>query len=161
MQQVYILCGLPGSGKSTWAKKKVEEDELNRTIIVNKDAIQQMLLGKYEYVPEIRSLVRILSHISIWEALDRGYDVIIDDCHIKKEMRKILLAQFRFRDDIDISLIYFSENERNLEYRMLSPKGVSKEIWSEVIENMKKDFEPPTQDELGSEIKLIVDPEEV
>ena len=159
MQQVYILCGLPGSGKSTWAKKKVEDDTSNKTVIVNKDAIQTMLLGGYDYVPEVRSLVRILSHISIWEALDREYNIIIDDCHIKKEMRKVLLAQFRFRDDIEISLVYFTENEKNLEYRMLSPKGLPKERWSEVIDSMKQDFEIPTQEEIGSKIKLIVDPE--
>ena len=159
MQQVYILCGLPGSGKSTWAKKKVEDDTSNKTVIVNKDAIQTMLLGGYDYVPEVRSLVRILSHISIWEALDREYNIIIDDCHIKKEMRKVLLAQFRFRDDIEISLVYFTENEKNLEYRMLSPKGLPKERWSEVIDSMKQDFEIPTREEIGSKIKLIVDPE--
>ena len=159
MQQVYILCGLPGSGKSTWAKKKVSEDISNKTVIINKDSIQEMLLGQYKYIPAIRSLIKIISHLSIWEAIDRGYNVIIDDCHIKSEMRKVLLAQFRFREDIGVTLIFFSENKKNLEYRMLSPKGIDEKTWADVIENMKQDFEIPTQDELGSEVSFIIDPE--
>ena len=158
MMHAYVLCGLPGSGKSTWAKNMVMKDSSNKTVIVNKDMIREMLLGKYDYMRELENLVQMIAHVSAWEALDRGYDVIIDECHITKEKRKTALAQFVSRKDISISVVYFTENKKNLEYRMLSPRGMSATQWSDVIDSMRSNFEPPTEEELGSEIELLIDP---
>ena len=159
MSYVYLLCGLPGSGKSTWAKNTVKNDSSNKTVIVNKDMIREMLRGKYDYIPELENLVKMIAHISTWEALDRGYNVIIDECHVTAENRKRILTQFANKKDISVSVVYFTENKKNLEYRMRNSRGMSEEKWFDVIENMKKDFEEPTTNELGSSVELItVDP---
>jgi predicted kinase len=155
MLNIYILCGLPGSGKSTWARKKVEEDSENKTIIINKDSIREMLFGIYKYLPEAENLVSMITHISIWEAIDRNYNIIVDECHMSAQKRKHLFVNFNNRDDLKITLVYFTENENNLSYRMLDPRGLSEEKWADVIDGMKENFEVPTQDELGSKVELI------
>ena len=47
MQNVYILMGLPGAGKTTWAEKKTKEND--NTIIISRDDIRYMLSHSYRY----------------------------------------------------------------------------------------------------------------
>lgn len=42
-QQVWVLCGLIGSGKSTWAKAALKSKP--NTIVVCKDALRYMIYG--------------------------------------------------------------------------------------------------------------------
>ena len=74
-QKIYFLRGLPASGKSTWAKKKCEED--SNIVRVNKDDIRAMMGGKYTSGKE-KVTLGIRDSI-IKEALGSGKSVIIDD----------------------------------------------------------------------------------
>lgn len=79
MKTIFITKGLPASGKSTYAKKKVLE--YPNTVIVNRDSIRTMLMGEYKYFPfgsSMEKLVTQLERGSIVAALDKGYNVIID-----------------------------------------------------------------------------------
>jgi predicted kinase len=79
MLTIFITKGLPASGKSTWAKKKVME--YPNTIIVNRDKIREMLKGEYKNFPfgsSMEKLVTQLERGSVVASLDKGYNVIID-----------------------------------------------------------------------------------
>jgi predicted kinase len=45
---LYILIGLPGSGKTTWAKNKAKDDL--RTVIISRDGFRSMIKGEGEYI---------------------------------------------------------------------------------------------------------------
>ena len=75
-----ILCrGIQGSGKSTWAKAWVAEDPEHR-IRINNDDIRNML-GPY-WVLDREKLVSAIKQRMAQEAMDRGYDIVVDNMNL-------------------------------------------------------------------------------
>lgn len=80
MKKVIILVGLPGSGKSTWAKKLISQNP-NQYKRVNKDELRLMLdNGKWSRDSE--KLVLALRDTIILQALENGKHVIVDDTNL-------------------------------------------------------------------------------
>ena len=148
--KLYILCGLIGSGKSTWAREKAKGD---KTVIINKDQIRTMLEGEYFFDNEYEQLVKQLAKISIIRALEKGFNVIVDETNITKIKRQIyfgLIKEFSSIIDynVKVEIMYFPEREKNIENRMKDPKGQSRESWEAVYKGMVSSFEEPTIQEL-------------
>ncbi|MFA6609060.1 MAG: AAA family ATPase, partial [Candidatus Paceibacterota bacterium] len=91
MQTVFILRGLPGSGKSTFARElmKKEPDRWRR---VNRDDLRGMFGTTYNRSNE--DFVRNVQDLLIKQALSEGKDVIIDNTHLipmtVKKLHKLL-----------------------------------------------------------------------
>ena len=95
MQKVILTKGLPGSGKTTWAKEQVQISN-GFTVVVCKDDIREMLnnsihsKGREAFVLKIRDLI-------ILESLKEGKSVIVADTNLnpihETEIRK-LVADF-------------------------------------------------------------------
>lgn len=78
-QKVIVLIGLPGSGKSTWAKELVKTKSKWKRI--NKDDLRGMLDGGvWSKVNEL--FIKASRNALIELALDTGYSVIVDDTNI-------------------------------------------------------------------------------
>ena len=75
MPKVIILQGLPGSGKSTWAKEQCSLD--NRTKRITKDDLRAMLGG--DYSKGLENLVKATRDFIIKQAMMLGYETIIID----------------------------------------------------------------------------------
>ncbi len=75
MQKIIILQGIPGSGKSTWARNFIK-DKSESYIIVCRDDIRNML-GDY-WVPKRENLVSEIEMDCITAGLKLGYNIIID-----------------------------------------------------------------------------------
>jgi len=84
--KLIIVQGIPGSGKSTWARNYIKEREPNEIVIVNRDSIREML-GTY-WVPDREPLVSEIEMFMIEEALNRKYDVIIDATNLNPKTIK-------------------------------------------------------------------------
>ena len=67
--------GLPGSGKSTWAKEQCAKDNTIKRI--NKDDLRAMLGG--DHSRGLENLVKATRNFIIKQAMMSGYDIIIDD----------------------------------------------------------------------------------
>lgn len=79
-QQVIILKGLPGSGKSTWAREQLLASK-GRIKRINKDDLRAMLdAGEWSATNE-RFVVQARDTL-LMAALTAGYDVIIDDTNL-------------------------------------------------------------------------------
>lgn len=75
-----ILCrGIQGSGKTYFAKAWCAEDPENR-VRINNDDIRNML-GKY-WVVEREPLVSEMKQYLTQAAMDRGYDIVIDNMNL-------------------------------------------------------------------------------
>lgn len=89
MQTIWILKGLPGSGKSTWAKEQVlrEPGKYKR---INKDDLRAMLdAGKWS--PENEKFVLGVRNSIATDALRRGMNVIVDDTNLDSDHYKNIL----------------------------------------------------------------------
>ena len=105
MKTVLILKGLPGSGKSTTAKKLVA-DHPNVWKRVNKDDMRAMLdvghhtKGNEKFVLKLRDII-------IYEALKDGKSVVIDDTNLhpkhEKQIREVV-ANYRAETGQDIKI---------------------------------------------------------
>lgn len=80
MLKVYLLQGLPASGKSTWAKAEVAEHP-GMYKRVNKDELRSML-DAGEWSKDNEKFVLALRDKIILSALDAGKHVIVDDTNL-------------------------------------------------------------------------------
>lgn len=88
MPKVIILQGLPGSGKSTWAKEKVRENN-GEWIRINKDDLRAMLHDATHSDKQERQ-IEMTRDVIIQTFLRKGKNVIIDDTNLHpKHIRKI------------------------------------------------------------------------
>lgn len=81
MKQVILTCGLPGSGKSTWAKEKLAK-EPDKYIRLNRDDMRMMFNNKYRVDTKTENLTLIARDYLLVKTLEAGKNVIIDDCNL-------------------------------------------------------------------------------
>lgn len=80
MTKIIICRGLPGSGKTTWAKNYIKQNVFSNIIRVNRDDIRKMFGISYNEFAE--RFVKEIEKDVITKALNAGYDVIVDDTNI-------------------------------------------------------------------------------
>lgn len=92
-QTLYLLCGIPGSGKSTWGRAKAKS--LGGTYI-SRDEIRFSLLQEDEdYFSKEAETVETFRY-RIQEAIDNGNEIIIVDAtHNNERSRNALLDSLR------------------------------------------------------------------
>lgn len=93
MAKLIMLLGLPGSGKSTWAKEYIDSAS-RKTKRINKDALRDLLdNGKHTRANE-KFILTLRDNIVV-EALQQDIDIIVDDTNFapKHEARLRQLAQ--------------------------------------------------------------------
>lgn len=84
---IMVTVGLPGSGKSTWAKKWVSEDAANR-VRVNRDDLRYMMHGVGFLDREMEDIVSRMEEAAVSAAVKRGKDVVVDAMHLTARYRK-------------------------------------------------------------------------
>ena len=112
-QKVYFLMGLPASGKSSWAKEKIEEDRHNGIITkrVNKDDLRAMMDNSI-HSKEREKFVNDIQYTIVTDALLSGYDVIIDNTHLNpvhfdKVQELVQEISNNIKKDIDLEKKFF------------------------------------------------------
>ena len=118
MSKLIICRGLPASGKSTWAKQWVLEDPEHR-VRINQDDIR-LMLGKY-WVPSREKLVQEIQFNAIIEALNREFDVVIDNTNLNNKVldqfnrliRTFEDYEIEYKDFFDTPLSVCIERDKN------------------------------------------------
>jgi predicted kinase len=84
-KKLILTRGIQGSGKTTYAKKWVEESPTSR-IRINNDDLRNML-GPY-WVPAREDLVSNTKRSIAIDAIQKGYDIIVDNMNLNpKEVK--------------------------------------------------------------------------
>lgn len=123
-KKLILTRGIQGSGKSTWARKWVEEDPEHR-VRINNDDIRNMF-GVY-WVPSREKLVTEAKANMITFALINGYDVVVDNMNLNpKEDTWIRTLCEKIEKDTGIHV--------NIEY---------KDFWTPVEECIRRDAMRP------------------
>lgn len=149
MSKLYVLVGLPGSGKSSWIEKHLTDNDVH----ISRDEIRFELLEPNDEYFKHEDLVfnRFVEHINF--GLRSGFNVFADATHISKGSRWKLLSRINvpntevaaiwIRTPFEQTLIQNAQREG----RALVPE--------DVIYNMRKGFQAPTFEEGFSEIYII------
>lgn len=101
--ELYIMIGIPCSGKSTYVKKHFN---CSNTIIVSSDQIRKELTGTYKYSMSDNDFVFALAEYNIEQALSKGYNVVFDATNtILNYRRKVLDIGKSFNSHI-VALVF-------------------------------------------------------
>ena len=96
MSKLVIMRGLPGSGKSTWAKAWVNEDPINR-VRLNWDDMRNMM-GPY-WIPERENtgILKELREKFLKHMMERNWDIVCDNMNLNSkeiEFYKNIVKEF-------------------------------------------------------------------
>lgn len=88
--QVISTQGLPGSGKSTWVKKFLQ-NQTDDWVVIHPDSIRLELTGNIEDQSKNAEVFK-LAFQRMEDALKSGKNVIFDACSQSRERRKPIIA---------------------------------------------------------------------
>ena len=147
MATLYVMCGVPGSGKTTYC-----ENELSDIIHVSRDDIRFRLLKPGESYFAHEKEVTDCFWSTINEYLNKGCDVIADQTSLTKGARKKLLTHITVPcEKIAVVMMTPLEvcKERN------SQRVGARNVPESTLESMWEDFTIPTYEE-GFDIIIMV-----
>jgi predicted kinase len=143
--KIRILIGVPGSGKSTWAKDFVKShDNWTR---VSRDDFRDMLKNSGVVENKVENIINELVDATIEQSLLKKMNVIVDNTNLKEKYIQTIIEKFKYSADIeyqvfDVSLDKAIERDRNR-----TEKTVGKHIISKMYKDYKVlmdsfDFQP-------------------
>lgn len=139
-----IMCGYPGSGKSTYLEKLYTQATANLrpAVVLCPDDFRLALTGKIFYSPAEDS---VWSHVKIAARvlLKRNHHVIIDACHLTIGSRG---SWIRLARDVGVQIdcYWVNINPETAVEQNASRKGI---VPDEVMKRMMSGFIRPTTDE--------------
>ena len=149
MRTLYLLRGIPGSGKSTWIKENHLEP-----YTLSADAMRLMIQSPILTV-DGKTVISQNNDKQAWkllfsfleERMDRGEFVIVDATHYKKDSiykYKTLIEKYRYRayviDFTDIPLDVCKERNLQREGYKYVPEIVLEKMYNVIVEEAKTPF---------------------
>ncbi len=141
MATLYVMIGIPGSGKSTYAKKLSKEIGCN---VYSSDEIRKELCGDQQNLKNDKEVWKLLKS-RMREDLLNGKDCIVDATNISKKKR---FAYFEYIKDVPcekVAVLVDTPFEECLKRNKERPK--EQFVPYPAICNLRKAYQEPTLDE--------------
>lgn len=137
MAKVFVMCGVPGSGKSFAAQNLATVGGYK---VISSDAIRAELYGD-ESIQGKPSEVFEAFYKKAHEAISQGSGVILDATNIKRKDRRKVFAEFPSETIVAVIVNTPLETciERNAKRSRVVPEHVIRRMWN--------NFEVPTMEE--------------
>lgn len=145
--KLIILCGIPGSGKSTYAKDYIATND--NTIHLSSDGIRSELWGDESIQGNPAEVFALMQKRAI-DALNDGKNVIYDCTSMTRKDRQGIIGVCPKLARIECYIIW-APIETCIERDAARERTVGKEV----IDRMLKRFQAPYYDEGIDEIKII------
>ena len=145
-----VTVGLPGSGKTSWVKEFIEENQDKIIDIISSDKIREEVFNDIEdqnHNSEVFDLMKRRTK----ESLSQGHVAIYEATNISSKRRRALLKELNKYYDKAICLFKY----KRLSNCQIDNEKRDKEVPSDVIDRMYRNFEVPHKNEGFDEI--IVD----
>lgn len=147
MPKFIMLIGIPGSGKTTYAKNYIEKN-IN-TIHLSSDLIRKELWGDEATQGDNNEVFTLMQNRAI-EALNNGQNVIYDATNVTRKDRSGIISLCPKFVKIEAHIVW-APIETCIERDADRERTVGKAV----IDKMLKRFQPPFYDEGFAEIKII------
>ena len=143
MPRVLMLAGLPGSGKSTFAREVTARYPF---LVMETDRLRKTLVVEPQYTPEEHRRVFRSCHRLIAEFLGQGYPVLFDATNIARRSRRPVFAIAR-RYNAPVAVVAVSAPLEVVRERLRRREaGLDPETWSdagfEIYSRMAPAWEP-------------------
>lgn len=147
-RKLYVMCGLPGAGKSTFVKNFSDKE----SVVISMDSIRAIYFGNRQNQSHNKKVFKIAKKILDAVSKNKTCNVFWDATSLTKKNREIF---FEYRNYFDkIICIYCSTSDvvcRNRQH--LRP--LEERVPATVISNMAYRFEEPHLDEGFDTIYII------
>ena len=143
-----LLVGVPGSGKTTYAKKYISEYP-KTSVHLSSDEIREELYGDESIQGNPAEVFTLMQKRAV-EALNEGHDVLYDATNITRKDRASIIGICPKFAKIECHIIW-APIETCIERDSKRERTVGKEI----IDNMLKRFQAPYYDEGIDLIKIV------
>lgn len=134
MQLMTIIRGLPGSGKTTLAKKIAKQ---KNAVIHSTDSFWLCEDGQYRYDPERIKEAHLWNQQQCETSMRDGKNVIIDNCNVKKEHVDPYLELAK-KYNAKVSIVISPLNDEDLELLFYNN---THNVPYHIIEQMRQDWE--------------------
>ena len=143
-----LLVGVPGSGKTTYAKNYIEKAP--NTIHLSSDGIRAELYGDESIQGNPADVFSLMQKRTI-EALNDGQNVIYDATNITRKDRACIIGICPKFAKVEAHIIWSP-----IEECIKRDANRDRTVGKEVIDKMLKKFQAPYYDESIDEIKIIL-----
>lgn len=147
--KLILLCGIPGSRKSTYAKNYIS-DCTKHTIHLSSDSIRAELYGDESIQGNPADVFSLMQKRAI-EALNNGYDVLYDATNITRKDRQGIISVCPKFAKIECHIVW-APIEVCIERDATRERTVGKEV----IDRMLKRFQAPYYDEGIDGIEVVL-----
>lgn len=141
-----LLCGIPGSGKTTYAERYIKEHP--DTVHLSSDKIREELWGNEATQGDNNQVFSLMQSRAI-EALNNGQDVVYDATNVTRKDRSYIITLCPKFAKIECHVIWAS-----IETCIERDAARERTVGKEVIDKMLKRFQAPYYDEGIDEIKI-------
>lgn len=143
-KNIYMLCGLPGCGKSTWAAD-MKFSFGGKAVVISSDAIRAELYGD-ESIQGGGAEVFRLAHERIAESIkdDSVEHIVFDAINLRRSGRKEFVTKFKDSGMVQFHLVYF---DVDCEKAMRRNAARSRVVPENVIKRMAKNMDVPSMNE--------------
>lgn len=142
MADLYLMCGVPGAGKSTFLKNHVKKEN---SIVISRDAIRFSIVKPNEDYFSHEDEVLDIFWKQINEALAKDKNVFVDQTSLTPKSRKWLLEHVKGYTHAHI--IWIDENLETCLERNELRRGTRSYVPRSVIRRMHTQFVEPSINE--------------
>ncbi len=154
MKTIYLMCGIPGIGKSSWlAANRKQENSL----VVSRDVIRKKMVGGDAYFSKEKEVFNAFVQ-QIKDAINSSFVeyIYIDATHVNKAGRAKVLNRLDLAGCRVIAVDFGNDVNKALIQNELRFQDKFAYVPSSAIENMAASYEAPTAAEHGIDEVLKV-----
>ena len=145
MKKVILTKGLPGSGKSTWAKQLIDMSP-NSYKRINNDDLRKMFDNK-QYSPNMEKFIKKAVDVLVLLALEEGKHVILDNTHLAESSINRIKELVKGKAEVEVNDIFLQVPlEQCIKNDLKRFDSVGKDVIIKLYEQYIKKTEPIVQD---------------
>jgi len=144
---LYVCVGAPGSGKSTWSKQLVKDND--NVIRLCPDEFRA-LVGTGEDDMSVSHIAFNITYEETDKILSNGKSVVIDATNMYKKARKKFLKIADKYNCNKVAVVFEMTKENLIERNIQRSMNGGRRVPDDVIDRMLTSYQTPTNDEFNS-----------